>query len=60
MRCDACRHVAVVHPLVLVWIVGYDCPFPKLRTQVSNVRQEARQDRYGAAWGDDEGGVGNT
>ena len=34
LRCDACRHVAVVHPLVLARIVGYDCTFPKLRQRL--------------------------
>jgi hypothetical protein len=34
LRCDACRHTAVILPQILAQLAGYDCTFPALRRQL--------------------------
>jgi hypothetical protein len=34
LRCDACRHTAVILPQILAQLAGYDCTFPALRRRL--------------------------
>ena len=47
--CDACWHVAVVHPAVIARIVGYDCRLADLRWRLKCRMCGAKHIRIGTA-----------
>jgi hypothetical protein len=45
LRCDACRHTAVILPQILAKVVGYDCTLQALRRRM--MCRECRGKRVG-------------
>ena len=49
LRCEGCRHVAVLHPAVLAKAVGYDCKLTDLKRRLTCTKCGAKRVRVGRA-----------
>ena len=49
LRCEGCRHVAVLHPGVMAKVVGYDTKLSALRRRLKCTECGAKRVRIGGA-----------